>query len=92
MTVHNLSPFGEKLLKLLRENGGLARFAICDILGAPRTTVYDNLLYLLRCGLVQRNRLFPKKRKKGRPIIMWCPVDKIPQTKLFDIDAMMVIK
>ena len=76
MTVSILSPFGEKLLKLLRENGELSRAAICDIVKAPRTTVFDNLIYLERCGLVKKRRFFLEKRQRGRPIILWYAIDK----------------
>lgn len=81
MGVQSLSPFGEILLKLLRENGGLSRSAISDVLSAPRTTVFDNLIYLERCGLVERNKFFNKKRKKGRPLILWSAVAVIKESE-----------
>ena len=76
MTVTALLPFTEKLLRFLRVNGGLSRSAIADLMEVPRTTVFDNLIYLLREGLVIRKKFKLSGNARGRPIIIWCPVDK----------------
>lgn len=74
--VTQLLPFTEKLLRFLRVNGGLSRSAISELMEVPRTTVYDNLMFLLRAGLVTKKRFKLPGRARGRPMIIWCPVDK----------------
>ena len=63
------SPFNKALLALLQKKGALSRKLICKLLNVPRTTVFDNLDYLFRKGLIQKKSY--KKQQRGRPVILW---------------------
>ena len=67
--VVNPSKINETLFTLLQEKGELSRSDICKLLNVPRTTVYDNLAYLERKGLIQKKSC--QNQQRGRPVILW---------------------
>ncbi|MGQ4874592.1 MAG: hypothetical protein ACP6IY_11040 [Promethearchaeia archaeon] len=63
----NLSEKEGQILNILRESD-MQRKEICNKLGWPRTTVYDNLYKLQIRGLVGKYTI---KNGRGRPITIW---------------------
>ncbi|MFX0101029.1 MAG: hypothetical protein ACFFCS_15750 [Candidatus Hodarchaeota archaeon] len=47
-----------------------------EVLGIPRTTIYDGLRRLIRLEIVTRYPLYTGERKKGRPRILFSLMDE----------------
>ena len=69
METLKLTLIQENLLETLRKNGPLSRSQMVNILGIPRTTIYDNLVGLMENDLVKR---FSRQiNSKGRPVVFF---------------------
>lgn len=62
-----------KLIKLLKKEGPMRRGEICETLGIPWTTAYDNLEKLQKRGYIKRYRRHNDKR--GAPPVFWEIID-----------------
>ena len=64
-----ISPLQYNLIQILRRNGPLTRKQLVNQLNTPRTTIYDNLVKLLKGKVVKK---FSRNNgKRGRPKIYW---------------------
>ena len=60
----------QAILEVLEKyNSPIPRFVICEELGLPMTTAFDNLKTLFRKKLVQKEK--EERHSRGRPIILW---------------------
>lgn len=76
MNSNSLTKIQQEILNVLEEHSeGLIRGQRCEknslmgILNVPRTTLYDNLLKLLKRNHVEKIKI--SDGKKGRPISLW---------------------
>ncbi len=64
-----ISPLQYNLIKTLKNNGPLTRRELVNKLNTPRTTIYDNLVKLLKENVIKK---FSRNNgKRGRPKIYW---------------------
>ncbi len=74
----------KEIIDCLTNNGELTRSKICDILHAPRSTIYDRLDSLRRKGIVSCKK--KRRSDKGRPYIIWF-IGKYEESPLFFDDV-----
>lgn len=67
--LRSLSILQLKLLKILKESGGLKRSELVKKLGIARTTIYDNLNKLKQFGMIKNYEKYIGIR--GRPFVIW---------------------
>jgi len=68
-TKEYLTPIQYNLIKKLQNNGPSTRRDLVKVLNSPRTTIYDNLLKLLKIKLIEK---FTRNNgMRGRPLVFW---------------------
>jgi len=67
------SLLSEDIYNLLRKNRILTRRQLVELLGKPRTTVYDNITPLIKAGLV--TKFVRRVNVVGRPMVFFKIVD-----------------
>ena len=75
MTVEmdNLNKLQCSLLNILKQKGSLNRSEMVQLIGKPRTTIYDNLVYLIKHGFVKK---FSRQvNSRGRPTVFFKSLD-----------------
>jgi predicted transcriptional regulator len=64
-----LSPLQKDLIKALEKNGPMTRADIVRSVDKPRTTIYDNLVGLIRHHVVKKYSR--PTNSKGRPLVFF---------------------
>ena len=65
----NMTFIQSSIVKLLWRDNMFSRGKLCQELGRAWTTVFDNLMKLLKKGIIEEESLDSGKR--GRPLVLW---------------------
>ena len=67
--LNKLNPLQLKIIKILGNNGPMARTQMVKTLGRPRTTIYDSLVVLIKHEMIRK---FSRQiNSRGRPMIFF---------------------